>query len=255
MDKVGSAPAGSFLSQIRYLWPQAVLGRDHPGRQLLFLPSPCPARWFFCSALLWVRAVPAVPGAALWLGRAGGPTAPGPSVPSQNHPGLRHSFSSSFPGGRAPKATTIGAGTGPGQTHSCHWCWEGLGTAVPFPRGLGTVWGQLMVSARDRASSTTLEGLFLQQWLSCGHGMTRGSWGLQEPQGASPPVGQVLEPQVTAGHGQVPTHGGSALPCRDAVQALGLVRGGGGEIQLGIPSPRGCGSWGGSTGTSCDSRG
>lgn len=126
------------------------------------LSLPCSLFFYsFGNALLWVRAVPAAPGAGLWLGRAGGPTAPGPPVLFQNQPGLRHSFSSSFPAGSAPKATIIRVGTGPSQIQSCHWCWERLVPAVPSPLLLGTVWGQLMVSAWDRASSTMPEGLFL----------------------------------------------------------------------------------------------
>lgn len=60
---------------------------------------------------------------------------------------------------------------------------------MPAPLVQGTVWGQLMVSAWDTASSTTPEGLFLRWWMNCGHKMTQGSWGLQEPQGASPRPG------------------------------------------------------------------
>lgn len=157
-------------------------------------PFSLPCSLFFLqpfgSALLWARAVPAAPGAGLWLGRAGGPTAPGPPVPSQNQPGLRHSFSSGFPAGRAPKATTAGAGSGPSQTRSCRWCWQGPVPAVPLsPPVLGTVWGQLMVSAWDGASSARPGGLFPPWWLSRGRGMTQGSWGLREPRGASPEPG------------------------------------------------------------------
>lgn len=181
------------MSQIWYVWPQALLGRGCPGRQELFLPSPCPVPCFF--AALWKcfvvgEACAYCAGSCSVAGQSGWPHGPRATSPiPKNQPGLRLSFSSSFAAGRAPEATTIEAGTSPSQIHTCHWCWERPVPAVPSPRVLGTVWGQLMASAWDSASSTTPEGSFIQWWLSCGHGMTQGLWGLQEPQGASPGPG------------------------------------------------------------------
>lgn len=163
----------------------------------------------FGKALLWVRAVPAVLGAALWLGRAGGPTAPRPPEPSQNLPGLKAQLFQQLPSPESSKSHHHQSGHRAQLIQSCCWCWEGLVPAVPSPLVLGTVWGQLMVSAWDRASRTAPEGLFLRWWLSCGHGLTQGSWGWQEPQGASPGpgVGAPGDSGVRAG----PHSGGSAL--------------------------------------------
>lgn len=169
MDKEGSAthvPSanshswGLFIPNLVPVAPGSA-GKGPSWQAGVVSPLSLPCSLFFYSfgnALLWVRAVPAVPGAGLWLGRAGGPTAPGPPVLFQNQPSLRHSFSSSFPAGSAPKATIIRVGTGPSQIQSCHWCWERLVPAVPSPLLLGTVWGQLMVSALGQGQQHNARG-------------------------------------------------------------------------------------------------